>query len=45
VLFHNPAGFTHVIYDVFGAFTSPAATPGARTVPVIQPGELSRVDR
>jgi hypothetical protein len=29
VLFHNPAGFTHVIYDVFGVFTSPSATPAA----------------
>ena len=26
-LFYNPAGFTHVLYDLFGVFTSPNVTP------------------
>ena len=59
VLFYNPYGFTHVVFDLFGVFTSPLATPAAaaalaeegiarsspRTAPVIQPGELRRLDR
>jgi hypothetical protein len=59
VLFYNAAGFTHVLFDLFGFFTSPSATPAAaaalaeegsarssaRTGPVIEPGELRRIDR
>jgi hypothetical protein len=29
IIFYNPAGFTHVLLDVFGFFTSPSATPAA----------------
>jgi hypothetical protein len=59
VLFYNAAGFTHVLFDLFGVFTSPSAPPAAvaalaeegtarssaRTAPVIEPGELRRIDR
>jgi hypothetical protein len=57
VLFYNPAGFTHVLLDAFGLFTGPSAGPaeamaaadgdasGARIAPVIEPGELRRIDR
>jgi hypothetical protein len=59
VLFYNPAGFTHVLLDLFGVFTSPSAPPAAaaalaeegtarasaRSAPVIEPGELRRIDR
>jgi hypothetical protein len=48
-----------VLFDLFGVFTSPSATPAAaaalaeegtarssaRTAPVIEPGELRRIDR